>query len=45
MLKMLESVDTATLITWTLVVLFGAILIGILVEDYFLRRKRTKHAH
>lgn len=37
--------DTATLITTTLLVLFGAILIGFCIEKYLLHRKRTKHAH
>lgn len=41
----LENIDTATLITSTFVVIFGAILIGFWVEQYFLRRKREKHAH
>ena len=35
--------DTATLITITYVVMFGAILIGFWIEQYLLRRKRNKH--
>jgi|GEM_PF-5849648 len=37
--------DTATLITMTFAIMFGAILVGFWIEQYFLRRKRTKHAH
>ena len=37
--------DTATLIITLFTVMFGAVLIGFLAEQYFLRRKRTKHAH
>ena len=37
--------DTATLITWTFVVLFGAVLIGMGVEHYLQKRHREKHAH
>jgi hypothetical protein len=37
--------ETATLITLTFLVMFGALLIGLGVEQYFQYRKRTKHVH
>lgn len=37
--------DTATLITTAFLIMFSAILIGFWIEQYFLRRKRTKHIH
>lgn len=37
--------DTATLITYTFIVMFGGIGIAVAVEHYYLRRKRSRHAH
>jgi len=37
--------ETATLITLTFLVMFGALLIWLGVEQYFQYRKRTRHAH
>lgn len=40
------EMDTAELISLTLLVMFGAMGIGMMVEHYYLRRKqRTKQAH
>lgn len=37
--------STAELITYLMLIMFGGILVGFWVEQYFLRRKKSHHAH